>query len=265
MLGAINLKSFTNEQVKVARAASSCHRYLSPVINEAPERIARLAGYQDYEEMSLSYELHFNAGRMVDIPASFYPIYLSAPDNYKKTPRYYRAVEITLDLLFGHKLKESQGIQLASNYGPFLAYLQEQRGISGLIGVDTDPIAVQYAEQNGLPVIKADVRTLPFPDYSQDVVISGLFLDPWYLRIIADFSGYGRGEEEAFLKDVLSETYRVLKPGGCLISLHEWFVHPNEKKTEWHPFSRSQFFSQEAINDFLSLEDIAVLQKPSQP
>lgn len=263
MVGTINLKSFTAEQVRTARVASSCHRYMSPVISEAPERIARLAGYADRKEMTDSYESDLaKLRKMRSAPPRLFSVYLSDPDNYQKTPQLYQAIEVTMDLIFGPKLRECQGVQLAANYGPFLDYLRNKRGVSGLIGIDIDPAAVQYAAENGLSVIRSDVRDFPFPDSSQDIVISGFFLDPWYLRIVADVCGYGAHQERAFMNDVLREAYRVLKPGGCLISLHEWFVYKDERETVWPSFCRTQYFSEEAAGYYWALEDIAVLQKP---
>jgi len=265
MPGRINLASYSRDQIRAAARSSVSYEYESSVIRDAPERLAKLAGYRDLMDMADSYERNARALRdMKDVPAEFYPVYLGDPDNFHKTPHLYSTIEITLQLIFGEGMKNIQGVQLASNYGPFLFYLREQKGITGLTGIDISHAAVQYASENGIPVAMADARKLPFQDSSQDVVISAFFLNPAYLMLLAPINGYRwRGGGSAFLLDVLKEAYRVLKPGGCLISLLEWFVFPRDKMTAWHPFSTAQFFPEDTCRDaWATLDEIAVLQKP---
>lgn len=68
------------------------------------------------------------------------------------------------------------------------------------LGVDLSPSAVPVAREHGLRALCADVRHLPFPDASMEVVVAGEIL-----------------EHVAPMPAVVSELCRVLAPGGWLV------------------------------------------------
>lgn len=68
------------------------------------------------------------------------------------------------------------------------------------VGVDLSATAVGVARSHGLRALRADVRHLPFPDASMEVVVAGEIL-----------------EHVAPMPDVVSELCRVLAPGGRLV------------------------------------------------
>lgn len=83
-----------------------------------------------------------------------------------------------------------------------------------VVGVDVWPAAVEAARRQhpDLEVHRADVRALPFPDASFDVVVSNSTLDHF-----DSFDDIPRA---------LAELHRVLRPGGTLIVTMDNLVNP---------------------------------------
>lgn len=104
----------------------------------------------------------------------------------------------------------SKVLEVACNMGTTLIYIAKKYGCD-IIGVDLDENALEKAKENikenGLQekvkVMKADAFSLPFNDSSFDVVINEAMLTMLL-----------RDKKEIALK----EYYRVLKPGGVLIT-----------------------------------------------
>lgn len=105
---------------------------------------------------------------------------------------------------------DSKVLEVACNMGTTLIYIAKKYGCD-IIGVDLDENALEKAKENikenGLQekvkVMKADAFSLPFNDSSFDVVINEAMLTMLL-----------RDKKEIALK----EYYRVLKPGGVLIT-----------------------------------------------
>ena len=86
--------------------------------------------------------------------------------------------------------------------GGMLRTLRETRPEWQIMGLDLSSVAVEYCQQRGLAeVIPGSVDEMPFRNASFDVVVS---LDVLYHRQVSQ-------------NRALSETARVLKPGGLLI------------------------------------------------
>jgi SAM-dependent methyltransferase len=119
----------------------------------------------------------------------------------------YASIETARWLLFGDQ-KNIQGVQLGCNFGPYLHYLKVACGIEGLVGIDQNPAAVEYARSIGAPVELGDIRDLSrFPDQSQELVVTHNLLDPLYLGFAID--------------PTLEEIDRILAPGGYHLSFFE--------------------------------------------
>ena len=223
-------------------------------IEKAPERIAWLRGCLDFQDLKKTYRdislLHaLDPGE--NVRSALEPHLLKSPENYLRQPLEYLPIEVSMRLLLGNNTA-LKGLQLASNYGPYLLYLKERRGFTDFRGIDIDPYAVQYAQEIGSPVIEGTVDPLPFQSSSLDLVISDNFLTMDYLPVKSATSL----ALPTFIRSAAEEVHRVLKPGGYFISLDEC-VHLQDEI----PFDPPQVFSREAIAQLASLRSINVFQK----
>jgi SAM-dependent methyltransferase len=194
-------------------------------IAEAPDRIARSVGLRDYDEMAGRHHalklLSFQA--MADLPGDELTerdnrkILARSPYNYLRHHWEYLDIEVPIRLLFGED-RGMRGLQLGSNFGPYLHYLKEKRNCPNFLGVDIDPVAVGYARSIGVPVVKASVTELPFAPGSFDLVFSQNLLVHDYERCLEPVRPRDRSRVAA-----LGEIFLVLRPGGRYISsLEDW-------------------------------------------
>jgi SAM-dependent methyltransferase len=223
-------------------------------IKKAPDRIARLRGCLEYQDLKKAYRdisLLHALDPEKNVRSALDQHLLKSPENYSRQPLEYLPIEVTMRLLLG-KNTALKGLQLASNYGPYLLYLKERRGFTDFSGIDIDPHAVQYAREIGSPVIEGSVNPLPFESSSFDLVISNNFL-------VMDYAPVERTTSldlPTFIRSAAEEVHRVLKPGGYFISLDEC-VHLQDEI----PFDPPQIFSREVIAELESLGSINVFQK----
>lgn len=91
-----------------------------------------------------------------------------------------------------------QILDIGCGTGGTTSYLQQ---FGTVIGVEKHPVAHRYAASRKLHLLHADAAHIPLKDNCRDVVT---ILDVLYHRDIVP-------------EVVLSETYRILKPGGILI------------------------------------------------
>ena len=223
-------------------------------IREAPDRIAWLRGCLDYQDLKKTYRdislLHaLNPGE--NVRSALDQHLLKSPENYLRQPLEYLPIEITMRLLLGNNTA-LKGLQLASNYGPYLLYLKERRGFTDFSGIDIDPHAVAYAREIGSPVIEGTVNPLPFEGSSFDLVISNNFL-------VMDYALVERATSLAlptFIRNAAVEVHRVLKPRGYFISLDECVHTLNQI-----PFEPPQVFTGEAVVELTGLKYVNVFQK----
>lgn len=97
-------------------------------------------------------------------------------------------------------------------YGRIAKYLLPQKAFKGWIGIDLSEIMLhkfqtilqQHQWSTPTCLIRSDLKTIPIQDESVDVIIT-----------IAVLLHCPRGE----VPKIISEFYRVLKPGGCLVAL----------------------------------------------
>jgi hypothetical protein len=189
-------------------------RQFLPEIERAPERIISLGG---------------DPSRRID---------------YMKSPIAFVAIEVAMRFLFGNG-KSLLGLQLASNYGPYLHYLRS-RGIHGITGIDTNPAAIRYGMEIGSNTKHGNALKLERPAQLYDVIITEHFIDLDYLicptRVVRD------------------QIAGVLKPNGFHLSDHEvssW--HPNE--IYFNGFSPPQGFSAEVVTEYSELGSVFAFQR----
>lgn len=106
-----------------------------------------------------------------------------------------RAVELVL----AHGPKEGRALDLACGAGRHLAVLRA-RGLAAF-GLDLSLPLLRRARGEGLPVVQADMRGLPFATGSLSLVTSF-------------FTSFGYFEDPAEDEGVLAEVHRVLERGG---------------------------------------------------
>ncbi len=115
-----------------------------------------------------------------------------------------RAKERGLDLLEvqpGHRV-----LEVGPGTGRVLQHLAGVVGSEGLaVGIDLSPVMARLSrDRAGVPVVVGDARALPFADRSFDRIFCSYVLD---LIAPAEFP------------TVLSEFFRVLRPGGVLVNV----------------------------------------------
>jgi SAM-dependent methyltransferase len=256
------------ERVKSVQAQvrQALHYYRPAAIESAPEEIALKKKGMTYPQMerdhALTVEMLCGSPLLLGNRVNFAAVVLDNPDNYLRAPIEFGTIETARRLIFGEK--QLTGLQVASNYAPYLYYLRDQLGIINILGIDPDIFAVNYAHRIGNLVLRGDAAALPIKGQSLDVVISFNFLASNYLYLVervrgcsapdCDFPNFGRG--------VLAEIYQILKPGGWFLSDLEMFGDPEEAEV-WEPFGRRQRYSPEARQAFPELLDrFAAFQKP---
>jgi len=210
------------------QASARLNAYDKPCITEAPNLIARLRGLHDYAAMVNEYqvrcyilweaEVRQPGSRKVEHAKA--ALLASNPENYLKQPQEYLGIEVVIRLLFGEG-RQARGLQLASNYGPYLSYLRDSQLGPNMLGIDSDRLAAEYARSIGVNVITANAAELPFAGNGFDLVFSHNFLVFNYEERLDRFRP-GRHGTEPFLARVLSEVSRVLRPGGIFISSQEY-------------------------------------------
>jgi len=221
-LKAVSFPNVTFDQVKrqFLRSHDELAKFNShPSIAAAPDRIAQLKGFNNSIDTLIKLKL---LG-----PTDY--------NNHEKQPFSYIPIDVMINLLFPD-LRDVQGLQLASNYGPYLLYLKEN-GCNNMFGIDIDSYAIQYAQEIGVTVLQANAEKLPLTSSLLDLVISENFLDIFYLS----------PEQQ---NEILKEVLRVLKPNGFFISQSEDLTAKPEK-----PFSAEV---QRSIGVF---DEIRVFQK----
>ncbi len=189
----IDLGTFPAATIKDAfvQAHLDLDAYKPPFVTDAVKTIKPLGENLDYDAPDLLDRISFNQ--------------MCYMDNFEVMPGYYVRVETMRRILFPGQTRIA-GLQLASNYGPYLHYLKHRCGVDGMVGVDSDIKAVDYALAGGLACVHADAVHLPFADSSISFVFSRLFLDFAYLQ------------DESLIKKIAREVVRVLMPGGVFVS-----------------------------------------------
>ena len=256
------------ERVKSVQAQvrQALHYYRPAAIESAPEEIALKKKGMTYPQMerdhALTVEMLCGSPLLLGNRVNFAAVVLDNPDNYLRAPIEFGAIETARRLIFGEK--HLTGLQVASNYAPYLYYLRDQLGLKNFLGIDPDFFAANYAHRIGNLVLQGDAAALPIKSQSQDVVISFNFLASNYLYLIERARGCSAPDDDFpdFGRVVLAEIYRALKPGGWFLSDLEMFGDPQEAEV-WEPFGRRQRYSPEARKAFPELLDrFAAFQKP---
>lgn len=235
-------------------------------IAEAPNRIAQLSCFSDYGAMEKEYysrrfyvwEAAANHPKNQGMEQTKLAMMANNPGNYLKQPLEYLGVDVVVRLLFGDS-RQVRGLQLASNYGPYLHYLQTSQPGQKMLGIDIDPLAVQYAHAIGVNVFRANATKLPFVENAFDLAFSHNFLIFNYKEWLEHIRPEGQNTEP-FSARILSEVYRILKPGGIFVSSQEYLEddqvsHVNLKP---HPDFQGRWFDR---RETPLLKDLQVLIK----
>lgn len=249
-------------QIHYQQARAELFAHNPRCIVEAPDRIARSVGLRDHDEMADKHRLikimSFQA--MADLPNDELTerdnrkILSRSPQNYLRNHWEYLDIEVAIRLLYGGD-RGLRGLQLGSNYGPYLHYLKEKRNCPNFWGVDVDRVAVEYARSIGITVVKAGVTGLPFEPGSFDVVFSQNLLVEDYERCLEPGQPMARSRAAA-----LREVSLILRTGGMyLSSLEGWSdLQVGRSGFRPHPAFQGEWFDKTQAPE---LNDLQVFEK----
>jgi len=249
-------------QVHYQQARAELFDHNPRCIVEAPDRIARSVGLRDYDEMASRHHdlkmLSFQA--LVDLPKDELSerdnrkILSRSPENYLRHHWQYLDIEVAIRILYGEG-RGMRGLQLGSNYGPYLHYLKEKRNCPNFLGVDIDPVAINYARSIGVPVLKASVTELPFAPGSFDLVFSQNLLVHDYELCLEPVRPRDRSRVAA-----LGEIFMVLRPGGIYLSSMENWSDQQIDRSGFrpHPAFQGDWFDKDKAPE---LSDLQVFEK----
>ena len=135
-------------------------------------------------------------------------------------------------------------IEVGSGRGGGLAYLMDNFSPKSAVGVDLNPIAVNFCNEHyktpGLSFAQANAEKLPFEDNSQDIVLN-----------------VESSHRYASMANFLSEVKRVLKPGGL-------FLITDFRKSEKMPHLRRTFEESglaQLLEEFITHKVVKALEK----
>lgn len=154
-----------------------------------------------------------------------------------------RAVNLRKGMIFSLLEKagpQAKMLDLGCDDGTWSLALKEKTGAGEIYGVDVVDQRIEEAENKGVKAVKADLNhNFPFRDNFFDVVHADQVI-----------------EHITALDNFVSETYRVLKPGGYTIistengsSWHNIFA----AIMGWQPFSSSNISSKRSVGNPLAI------------
>jgi SAM-dependent methyltransferase len=139
-------------------------------------------------------------------------------------------------------LESKQVLHLEQKEDPcYMSFLRD-RYKANIFGIDTDKTFVDQARQGG---------KINFPDKSIDIVVSRNFLDDFSLTAILG------NTTQSFIKNVISEVYRVLRPEGRFFSHLEDMLTP-ELSSNFRSFTKMYMDFSDAS---ASIFPVKILQK----
>lgn len=101
-------------------------------------------------------------------------------------------------------------LEVGCGWGELAEWLARQTGAE-VVATDLSPRMVELARERGIAARVADVRALPFPDGSFDVIVAA-----WMLYHVPE------------LDAAVAELARVLRPGGTLVAITNSAFHLHE-------------------------------------
>ncbi len=144
----------------------------------------------------------------------YYPeVYFSEDTarNYEKSSRMKRVQEAMTEhavaLLREHGLSKGRILDAGCGTG-FSTMVLEREGYD-VVGVDVAEPMLKIARQKGLSVVKADMRSLPFPDSSFDGIVC--------ISALQWVTGKTREEVIENYSRIAGEFHRVLRRNGLVV------------------------------------------------
>jgi len=200
--------------------------YRPPFVANAEKEISKMLGGKNLH--SLEVNRAYITGEVLDLQSKGDLVHanklLASPlfgaSDYRLQPLLFWEINTAVLKFVGIRgLSGKKVLQVAPNWGPYMHYLKHEHG-AVVSGVDNNKIAVEYAKLGGLDFILGDAAKMDFfKDDSFDLVVSRNFLESGYLSIFC-FNKYYR-DANPFMKNVIKEIHRILRPGGLFFSQTE--------------------------------------------